>query len=428
MLAVMSARSPGRRAVTFFAAVVVAIALGPASALAAPPANDTPAAATPLGALPATVSGVTAEATMDADEPAPLTANDDDGTRHGLDRSVWFSYAADRTRKLLADTCDANFTSHIDVYQGPPEARLPIPTQSNDYRDCAGDRRSFAVTAGVTYLIRVTAERDGVRTPDGGVFHLNVAPQDPPANDAFSRATALPGTGRYTPSLAFSTLELGEPTIGQDVGSVWLRFVPTQSLPYTAEVDASRFDFTLAVYEARGSTINRLRRLGDDYTESDVNATVAFNGLAGHAYYIRVASSAKLPGQATLNLTSNTAQGLGLLVTPSENTLIGVRTTGLKAVLSCARSCKLGVDLLVAPTDARRYGLVKAKNRSRRPVRIGHIGGTLQTGTPSSVTIPITSPKVRARLRTAKVVHYILRVSVRGRTASKPVTTIVVVT
>src|SRR5581483_4689377 len=163
--------------------------------------------------------------------------------------------------KLLADTCDANFDSHLDVYTGDPGSLTQVAAASNDYRDCPGDRRSFSVTAGTRSLIRVAAERTSNRTPDGGVFHLKLVSQQPPANDAFSHATLLPGTGIFTAPLAFSTLEFGEPSFSDDQGSVWYRLQPPASHAYNAEVPASPFEVRLAVFQARGGTINALHRV-----------------------------------------------------------------------------------------------------------------------------------------------------------------------
>src|SRR3954452_7778920 len=395
-----------------------------ATAGAAAPVNDLPGAAATIGAAPATVSGTTVEATLDADEPSPLVAADDDGRRHGLDRSVWFTFTPAADVKLLADTCDANFTSHLDIYTGGPAAFAAVATKSNDYRDCPGDRRSFAVKGGVAYWIRVTAERDGVRFPDGGNFHLRLTPQQAPVKDAFADAVALPGVGSFPAALGFSTLELGEPSYEGDKGSVWYRLSPAQSAAYTAGVAPSPTAVTLQAFESRGATINRLRRLGSDYTEDDVTATVSFNALKGHVYYLRLGTSSNVAAAATLQLTTNTAQGLGLLVTPSRNTLAGVRTHGFQAVLSCARQCRLGVDLLVSPADAKRYKLIKGRRTPKAPVKVGHVGGTLPSGTPTSVTVPL-SDKARSRLRDAKVLHVLLRVAVRGakgQTSGRPVT------
>jgi hypothetical protein len=401
---------------------LLASALLPASALAAPPANDAPANAVPIVSVPAFVSGTTVEATLDADEPSPLVAADDGGTRHGLDRSVWFTYRPDRDVKILADTCDANFTSHIDVYTGAPGGFGVVETKVNSYRDCPGDRRSFSARAGTLYWLRVSTERDGVRFPDGGNFHLRLTPQTAPLDDAFSDATPLTATGTFPASLAFSTLELGEPSYRSDTGSVWYRLAPSASTAYVASVAASPTTVTLQVFESRGSTINRLRRLGQDYTEDDYAATVAFNALKGKTYYIRLGTSSQVPAPASLQLTTNTAQGLGLLVTPSNNTLASVRHDGFKAVLSCARACTLGVDLLVSPADAKKYHLTRKAPKA--PVKVGHIGGTLQAGQPTSVTVPLSAAASKHLLH-ATTLHTTLRVSVRGKkntTTGKPVT------
>jgi hypothetical protein len=401
---------------------VLMSALLPAAASAAPPANDSPLNAVPIVSVPAFVSGTTVEGTLDPDEPSPLVAADDGGTRHGLDRSVWFTYRPDRDIKILADTCDANFTSHIDVYTGGPGGFGVVETKVNAYRDCPGDRRSFAAKAGTLYWVRVSTERDGVRFPDGGNFHLRLTPQTAPLNDAFSDATGLTTTGTFPASLAFSSLELGEPSYREDTGSVWYRLAPSASTAYIASVAASPTTVTLQVFESRGSTINRLRRLGQDYTEDDYTATVAFNALKGKTYYIRLGTSSQVPAPASLQLTTNTAQGLGLLVTPSSNTLASVRHDGFKAVLSCARACTLGVDLLVSPADAKKYKLTRRTPKA--PVVVGHIGGTLQAGQPTSVTIPLRSSAAHKLLH-ATSLHTTLRVSIRGKkgtTTGKPIT------
>lgn len=398
----------------------------PSAAHAAPPANDSPGSPAVIDGAPATVSGTTREATMDADEPAPLVSTIDNQPR-GLDRSVWFSYTAERSRNVLAETCDANFANHIDVYTGPLGALVPVPTRSDDFSECPGERRTFAATAGATYLIRVTAERAGGRVPDGGNFHLDLVPQEPPANDAFTRATALPGPGSYLARLAFSTIEFGDPSFPSDTGSVWYRLDPPRSEPYTAQVPSNPFGSSLAVFEARGGSINGLRRLTFDQTFGSEGASVSFNGLKGRRYYLRVSTDREVAGDVNLNLTTNTARGIGLIVTPARNSLRSVRRSGLRATLSCARTCTLGVDLLVGIREARRLKLVDRSTRLRRALRVGHVGGRLQTGEASTVSVPISSARVRRRLAGARSVRFILRVSVRSATRSRPVSRTIVV-
>src|SRR4051794_7745718 len=138
--------------------LALALLLVPAATAAAAPVNDGAGAATPIVSVPAFVSGTTVEATLDPDEPAPLVAADDDGKRHGLDRSVWFTYTPASARNLLNDPSGAISTSHIDIYTGPPGAFGTVGTKANEYRDCPGDRRSFAAKAGTPYWIRVATE------------------------------------------------------------------------------------------------------------------------------------------------------------------------------------------------------------------------------------------------------------------------------
>jgi len=395
------------------------LAAAPATAAAEPSGNDSPAGATPILALPANVPGRTAEATMAHDEPAPLIAAE--GGQRGLDRSVWFSYMPERDRSILADTCDANFENHIDVYTGAPDTLTPIPTTSDDYSGCAGERRTFTLAAGVAASIRVTALRSPERVPDGGVFHLSLTAQEPPGNDAFTSAVQLPGTGSFAASLAFSTIEFGEPSGGSDTGSVWFRLPAPRSEPYTIQLGANPFGANVTAFEAVGGTINALRRLGIGYSNPTAPGSVSFNTLGGHRYYLRVATSAAVGGEVRMDVTTNTARGIGLLVTPARNTLRSIRRSGFRAVLSCARTCTLGVDLEISAREARRLKLVDKDAKLGRSLRVGHVGGALQTGRATTVSVPIGARRVRQALAHARSVRFTLVVTVRGGTRAQAV-------
>jgi hypothetical protein len=408
------------RMLTGILTAVACVAPAAAAAAAAPPPNDAPGAATVVPALPTTLAGSTAEATMDIDEPAPLVTPEN---QRGLDRSVWFAYTPERDRSVLADTCDANFDNHLDVYTGPIGTLVALPTTSDDYSGCPGERRTFSLRAGVTTLLRVTAERVSGRVPDGGVFHLQLTPQEPPAADAFTRATILPGPGTYTASLAFSTIEFGEPASGGDTGSVWFRLSPPRDEPYTARLAPNPFSSALAVYEARGETINGLRRLA----YGSAGTEISFNALHGHRYYLRASTTQAVAGDVALSLTTNSARGIGLIVTPARNTLGSLRRSGFKATLSCARTCTLGVDLLIGKREARRLKLVDKGTPLRHALRAGHVGGVLQTGRATTVTVPIAIKAIRSRLAHVSSVHFVLAVTVRGARGSRPVRRSVIV-
>jgi hypothetical protein len=397
-------------------AAALALALSPGAASAEPPANDSPSAAQVVPALPAIIAGSTADATMDLDEPPPLITTDQYNGR-GLDRSVWFTYTPERPRSVLADTCDANFDNHLDVYTGVPGALTPIATTSNSYQNCPGERRTFALAAGVPAYIRVSAERVNSRVPDGGAFHLSLGAQEPPGNDAFTRAATLPGAGAFTASLAFSTIEFGEPSGGDDTGSVWYRLLAPRSEPYTVQLADNPFGASARVFQAGGVTINALRPVAGGFG----TRSVSFNALAGHRYYVRVATNVAVAGDVRMDVTTNTARGIGLVVTPARNTLGSVRRNGFRAVLSCARTCALRVDLQVSAREARRLKLVTKEDKQRGPLRIGHVGGALQSGRASTVSVPIQSREVRSRLAHARSARVTLKVSVRGATRAQAI-------
>jgi hypothetical protein len=55
------------------------------------------------------------------------------------------------------------------------------------------------------------------------------------------------------------------------------------------------------------------------------------------------------------------------------------------------------------------------------------VGGRLQTGEAGTVSVPISSARVRRRLAAARSARFILRVSVRSATRSRPVSRTIVV-
>lgn len=394
----------GRRRTARTAAVAVLAAtasLAVASpALAGPaPANDALQNAQDIPALPAEIAGTTVDATVGVDEPSPLVVEADDSFV-GLDRSVWFRYVSTFDGNVLLDACDSNFDNFVNVFRGPANALKLVATKSNPYRACRGDRQLFSVAKGETYSIRVATERAGSTAPQGGVFRLKLDAQAAPANDAFAKATVLPGsgTGAFDAPLAFSTLEFGEVNGSGERGSVWYRINPTVSRPYRVEVPSSSSASTLRVYEAKGKTINGLRRLGTDYNNGSSPARIDFNAIKGRSYLVRIATGEEVPEPAKLIVTTNSAAGVGLLLTPERNTLAGLRRSGFKTSASCNNSCRVSLALYVSAKDAIRHRLVTGKRRPTKPVRIGGLTGSLPAGGSTTVTVPVT-PKIARRIR-----------------------------
>lgn len=413
-------RAPGPRAllgravpVAALAAVGLLAAATPALA-GPPPANDRIENATVIPALPASITGTTIDATVGVDEPSPLVVESGDDLV-GLDRSVWFRYEADFDGNVLLNACDSNFDNFVNVFSGPPAALKAVATKSNPYRACRGDRQLFTVRKGETYSVRVATERAGSTAPQGGVFRLKLAAQSAPANDAFANATPLPGagTGAFDVPLAFSTTEFGERLSSGERGSVWFRVTPTASRPYRVTVPSNAAVETLQVFEARGRTINGLRRLDSAGNGGYDAARVAFNGIAGRTYLVRVSTGQAVPEPARLQITTDSAAGAGLLVTPERNTLAGLRARGFRASASCTSGCRVAVALSISPTEAVRYRLVTGKRRPKAPVRIGRLSGRLGAGGSTAITVPVT-PRYARRLRGMPRLHVIVEARIAG--------------
>ncbi|MFA4928175.1 MAG: hypothetical protein WC558_06640 [Patulibacter sp.] len=390
-------RSP-IRAASFAVATLTASLAFASPALAGPaPANDQLAGAQEISALPAEVVGTTVDATVGVDEPSPFVVQTGDQLV-GLDRSVWFRYVATFDGNVLLDACDSNFDNFVNVFRGPAGALRTVATKSNAYRACRGDRQLFSVSKGETYSIRVATERSGSFAPQGGIFRLRLQAQTAPANDAFARATPLTGsgTGAFDVPLAFSTLEFGESNASRERGSVWYRITPTASRPYRVQAPASSAVSTLQVYEARGRTINGLRRVGIGRASDYDAARVDFNAIKGRSYLVRVATRQQVPTPVKIVIATNSASGVGLLITPERNTLSGLRRSGFKAAASCNTRCRVSIALYVSAKDAIRRKLVTGKPTRR--VRIGRLSGTLDAGGSTRVTVPLTS-EIARRLR-----------------------------
>ena len=167
------------RAVAAAAALALTVPLAAASpAAAAAPANDSRAAAQPVGTLPVTVHGSTAGATLDSDEPFGCAA---------LKNSVWYSFTPSKDRSVLL-ALDA---------AGDLDASVAVFTRERSQLTQAGcattDRRGEAtldldVDGDTEYLVQVGARAGSA---DDAFTLRMVVPDDP----AKAPGTKLPATG-----------------------------------------------------------------------------------------------------------------------------------------------------------------------------------------------------------------------------------------
>lgn len=156
-----------RCSAALIAVAVLALVAAPVAG-AAPPANDTRAAAQPLGALPASVTGTTVDATTDADEPGPSC--------RPTGGSVWYAFDAREDRPVVvALDAQGDLDAVVDVFARERSQLVSV--------DCAPTNRRGAATLeldaerGTSYLIRVAALPNSARDR----FALRVVEPDRPA-------------------------------------------------------------------------------------------------------------------------------------------------------------------------------------------------------------------------------------------------------
>jgi hypothetical protein len=167
------------RAVAAAAAVALAVPLATAApAAAAAPANDSRAAAQQVGALPVTVQGTTAGATVEPDEPFGCAS---------LKGSLWYSFTPSKDRSvLLALDAAGDLDASVAVFTRERSQLTPVSCANTDRRGEA--TLDLDVDADTEYLVQVGA-RTG--SADDAFTLRMVVPDDP----ATAPGTRLPATG-----------------------------------------------------------------------------------------------------------------------------------------------------------------------------------------------------------------------------------------
>lgn len=166
--------------------VAFAALLVHAAALAAPPANDNFANATPITGLTGTTTGNNSEATTEPGEPPGI------GNRY---QSVWFTWVAPFTGVAQFDTNVSSFDTVLYGYTGGSLNNLVLVGSDDDGGIGTASLMQFPVTAGTAYRIGVSSYSSGgdyflnwQKIPQPGVFSLS----------GLSQANEKSGTLTYT--------------------------------------------------------------------------------------------------------------------------------------------------------------------------------------------------------------------------------------
>jgi hypothetical protein len=239
--------------------VLVALALAlPASAPAAPPANDDFADRQPLSApLPIAETASNVEATKEAGEPLFGMAS--------AGHSVWFEWEAQETGWVTIGACDDEFPTVLAVFTGTAVNSLTLAAEGNGSEgpDCpySGRQYSLKAVSGTKYEIAV----------DGNIFHfpesptpvtegeilLKIEKTPPPPNDDFEDAAAIAGSISEEPGgdrrffanirgfTWTATTEPGEPEAASTGASVWYTFTAPEEATYSFGAPCCQSAFNL---------------------------------------------------------------------------------------------------------------------------------------------------------------------------------------
>jgi hypothetical protein len=335
-----------------FLAVAATLTLGvaavPASAQAAPPANDAFARAQPL-TLNHRVAGTLVDATVEPGEPD-----------HANDRrahSVWYSYTPSADGAVTFDACDAQFDTVIATYTGPTLAGLTAGPSVDDACNDLASKVSLQVKAGVTVWVAVAGVKTAV-----GPFSVVVRPETLPPNDDFAEAIAVrPGRVRGTNVLAGRAL--GDPELA-DVGggSVWYRYRTSVAQRITLDTTGSTFDTVLGVYTGEPGELRRIA-VDDDSGPGDA-AELSFTARPKRTYWIMVDGFQGSRGSIDLGISDGSIAAYGVkLGAPASAVLSDVVAHGLRTDVACRRACPLNLELRVSEATARRIGLPRKEGR-----------------------------------------------------------------
>jgi hypothetical protein len=195
-----------------FAALFVGIVLvgtAPGMALAAAPANDLPAGATAVTAIPATISEDTTEATVTTDDIGCGAGGEDQA-------SVWFTLTLASATSVLVDATGSGYSVGVNVFEGSADA--------NNLVTCVGGAAEFDAAAATTYYL-MFADIDGDAT-NGGALDVLIDVAPPPIEVSLTvnaNGKVNPKTGEATISGTITcsrTADFGEVdvTLRQPIG------------------------------------------------------------------------------------------------------------------------------------------------------------------------------------------------------------------
>jgi hypothetical protein len=234
----------------------------------------------------ATVTGDLSGASYEAGEPNPAGVS-------GM-HSVWWTWTAPFTGKVVFDTSGSLFNTTLGVYTGSVVSGLSLVAENDDYGGAIISQVAFTAAAGATYRIQLNGAGGAT-----GTYQLTLS--SPPVNDDFPGSTLVGGTAAADNTFALP--EAGEPNPAGVSGprSVWWSWTAAATGPVVVDTFGSGFDTTLGIYT--GSVVSALLPVGENNDAgSSSRSQLVFQAVSGTTYRIQVNGMGGSRGTITLNL------------------------------------------------------------------------------------------------------------------------------
>ena len=241
-------------------------------------------------------------------------------------KSLWWSWTAPFSGRLLLNTNGSSFNTVLCVYTGTSVSSLTL--LASDDQSGYGDASSLAlsVVAGTTYRIVIDGTNNAL-----AVAVLSLRLVVPPANDNLANAQLLTGPNvRITGTSLGATKEEGEPnhyTPSTGGASVWYRWLAPTTGRVALTTEGSRFDTILAAYTPNSA--NRLVGIAanDEAALGTMTSAIDFAVTAGTGYWFVVEGYQGASGDISLALSyrtrppnDNFSQGIVLLGANTQTT------------------------------------------------------------------------------------------------------------
>jgi hypothetical protein len=300
---------------------LLACALFPASASAAPPANNNFASATTLGSSTSvSISGTNVEATTEAGEDQCCWVYN----------SVWFKWTAPKTGNYRLELCANSFNSHVKVLTGTAVNALEKIDENDDDPGCgaAGNRSrlTFIAGAGQEYKVQIGSQiEDQTGTISGSLALVS------PPNDFFADSTQLTGTSAPLGGTNVdATTESGEDPCCWLYNSIWHKWTAPKTGNYRAELCGSAFNTHIKVLT--GTTVTALQKIAENDDDPGCGpdgsrSRLTFIAGAGQEYKIQIGSQIE-------NQTGAISGSLALVSPPNDFFADATTLTGSTAAIT----------------------------------------------------------------------------------------------